>query len=257
MYCVDYSSPILVNCSFSSNAAVPEGGGLHCTQNSAPIVSNCVFSNNSAGSGAGMFCSYWSSPTLTDCEFIGNSGNAGAGMLCMAASSPSLTNCVFSGNRAAPNYGGALFCTDYAAPVLTSCTISENSAPGGAGIFSRSEVLLELRNTIVAYNGFWEVIKCDGYGAVALTCCDVYGNVGGDYVGCIVDQNGLRGNINADPQFCGVLGTKNYFIQSDSPCAPGRHPDGYDCGLIGALPANCGAVQAKNQTWGGIKTRYR
>ena len=59
------------------------------------------------------------------------------------------------------------------------------------------------------------------------------------------------------PQFCGIKFSGNYYLQSDSPCAPGNHPDGYDCGLIGALPVNCGKVDVEKKSWGTIKSLYK
>jgi hypothetical protein len=59
-----------------------------------------------------------------------------------------------------------------------------------------------------------------------------------------------------DPQFCGA-GADNFYLQSDSPCAPGNHPNGYDCGFIGAYPVNCGKVDVEKQSWGSIKSLYR
>jgi parallel beta-helix repeat protein len=61
-------------------------------------------------------------------------------------------------------------------------------------------------------------------------------------------------NFSLDPQFCGA-GAGNYFLQSDSPCAPGIGPYP-DEGLIGALPVNCGSVDTRPATWGFIKSLY-
>ncbi len=69
----------------------------------------------------------------------------------------------------------------------------------------------------------------------------------------IGDCNGP--NFSSDPQFCGIPGSGNLFLQSDSPCAPGS-PWGNACGLIGALPVGCGTVNAESRTWGAIKERY-
>jgi hypothetical protein len=61
-------------------------------------------------------------------------------------------------------------------------------------------------------------------------------------------------NFSADPMFCAA---GNYYLHSDSPCAPGNHPDGIDCGLIGPLPVGCGPVSTETRTWGSIKAMYR
>jgi len=76
------------------------------------------------------------------------------------------------------------------------------------------------------------------------------------YTGCS-DQTDLNGNFTSDPQYCGIDDSGNYYLQADSPCAPGNHPDGYDCGLIGAYQVNCGKVEAQNKTWGNLKTLYK
>ncbi len=61
-------------------------------------------------------------------------------------------------------------------------------------------------------------------------------------------------NFSLDPEFCGA-GAGNYFLQSDSPCAPGIGPYPEE-DLIGALPVRCGSVDAELRTWGSIKTLY-
>ncbi len=62
-------------------------------------------------------------------------------------------------------------------------------------------------------------------------------------------------SLSADPQFCGPS-AGNYYLQSDSPCAPGNSPVSEN-GLIGALPVGCATVKAETKTWGAIKDLYR
>lgn len=52
------------------------------------------------------------------------------------------------------------------------------------------------------------------------------------------DPTGAAGNISIDPIFCNAAGG-NYTLNSHSPCAPGHHPLGANCGVIGALPVGC------------------
>jgi hypothetical protein len=51
----------------------------------------------------------------------------------------------------------------------------------------------------------------------------------------------MGGNFALDPRFCSVdpLATGDFSLRSDSPCAPGNHPDGFDCGRIGAVNVQC------------------
>ena len=66
-------------------------------------------------------------------------------------------------------------------------------------------------------------------------------------------------NFTINPQFCGAPGSGNYFLQSDSPCAPGNTPPPLleDCGLVGALPVGCGMTPVRSATWGELRSLYR
>jgi len=76
-----------------------------------------------------------------------------------------------------------------------------------------------------------------------------------DYLdpGNAAGNNGV-GYFSQDPQFCGET-VGNYYLQSDSPCAPGN----FDAmvGLIGALPVGCGPVGTEPASWGRVKSLYR
>jgi hypothetical protein len=98
-------------------------------------------------------------------------------------------------------------------------------------------------------------VECSGWDQIQLSCCDIYGNPGGDWVSCVADQIGENGNICLDPQFCSDSpgGDENWSIQSDSPCAPEQS----GCGLIGAWDVGCGTTAAESRTWGGVKALFR
>jgi len=63
-----------------------------------------------------------------------------------------------------------------------------------------SDVTLE--NSILAFSTQGEAVHCWSNGSATLSCCDVYGNAGGNWVDCIAGQEGQDGNICADPLFC-------------------------------------------------------
>jgi hypothetical protein len=88
-------------------------------------------------------------------------------------------------------------------------------------------------------------------GLAVLTCCDLYGNPGGDWVGGVADQYGVRGNISADPLFCDP-GGDDFRLQEGSPCAPGE-----ECGLMGAWPVGCGGTPVEETSWGAVKALFR
>jgi hypothetical protein len=129
----------------------------------------------------------------------------GGGMYC-ANCSPRLTNCTLYGNLAGSAQGGGIYC--------------ENASP-------------MLENTIIAFSAAGEAVGCDEHSSPVLTCCDVYGNAGGDWIGCIADQESINGNFLADPLFCDA-GGGDFHLDPASPCA-----DDPECGLVGASGVGC------------------
>jgi hypothetical protein len=88
------------------------------------------------------------------------------------------------------------------------------------------------------------VVTCIGGHSTFLTCCDVYGNAGGDWVGCLAGQSGNYGNLSADPLFCDAT-NNNFGLGANSPCAPDQSPA--QCGLIGARPVVCGPIGVSSE----------
>jgi hypothetical protein len=124
---------------------------------------------------------------------------------------------------------------------------------------------LTASNTIFAFSTIGEAFFCDELASASLSCCDVYGNADGDWVGCIEDQYGIDGNIAEDPLFCNPIGGE-YQLEEGSACAPFSPPN-EECDLIGAWPVGCiptsGIAEDDPQprrapaSWGGIKAGYR
>lgn len=108
-----------------------------------------------------------------------------------------------------------------------------------------------LHHNIISYNA----VGFNGFCPAQFQCNNIFGNDSNS----VPPPTGTDGNISVDPQFCGsdpkVSG--NYFLQSDSPCAPGNHPDGYLCDLIGAYPVGCQGVSVKKSSWGDVKSIYK
>ena len=278
VYCTDESDPVFTDCEFTGNTA--QSGGAACLhQRSAPTFTDCSFSGNSANSGGGINCSL-AFPTLTNCSFSGNtaeynggamscnnsgpvlvgcklsdnSANKGGAVMCLHCD-PTLTTCTFSGNTASEG-GGAVYCWSSSA-WLTNCTISGNHVTGGlgAGIFCYDESWPKLWNCVVAFNSGGAAMACDDISEATLTCCDVYGNTGGDWVGCISGQYGVDGNICEDPLFCaGDNPFEPFTLHANSPCTAENNPE---CGLVGAWDIGCGSTAADAMSWGSIKAMYR
>jgi predicted outer membrane repeat protein len=180
------------------------------------------------------------------CTLARNSAMRGGALYLV--NSPVISQCVFVANSA--DRGGAIYALH--SGQVTGCTIAFNVAPLGGGLWLLPSVLVE--QTIIAFNGPGEAIGCESSQIPELSCSNVYGNAGGDWVGCISSQAGTKGNLAADPLFCEQL-EGNLHLCENSPCAPGQTGA---CGLIGALDVDCpacGTTAVESTTWGSIKAR--
>jgi hypothetical protein len=187
-----------------------------------------------------MNCIYEGRPRIVDCVFTANQAYYGAGLNVWNNSSPAVVNCTFARNRAHSSGGGASCWTD-CSPTFTGCTFFANSASSrGSGLYCRLSSAPALYGCILAYGvGVSAVDSLWNSGFTpTLICCDVFGNEGGDWTDIIADQLGLDGNFAADPLFCDTLGL-DLRLEACSPCLPGNHPDGADCGTIGAWSEGC------------------
>ncbi len=280
VYC-ENSSPSIVSCFFSENDAEYGCGGAVNWEGGSAVITDCTFSGNVAGCGGAVL--YWGpSVTITDCLFSGNESLAGyGGAIVCGEGSVTIANCVFTSNTAYYDGGGLSFsgctpavsnCVFYGnvarsgggvhfwgcSGTITNCTFFGNSSGTGSGVHCAEFSAAELENTIIAFGRSGKSVGCDEGSNATLTCCDVYGNAEGDWVGCIADQYGINGNFSACPSFCN--GDDGGFqLCDESPCLPGNHPDGYDCGLIGAWGegCSCGPTPAVPTTWGAIKSMYK
>jgi hypothetical protein len=244
------SSPTLIDCVFQNNQA-DMGGGMYCWD-SSPTILNCDFLGNSALDGSGFYCHGISAPALTDCLFSGNSGESvGGGAYCTSLAEAAFTNCTFVGNSAGL-YGGGVACWG-ANPTLTNCTLFGNSASvdGGAIYILTASPVLE--KSIISFNLSGGSVFCLAGGNPILTCCDVFGNVGGDWVSCIADQFGQNGNIAEDPLFCDPE-SDDFRLSEDSPCAPFTPPN-QECDLVGAWPVGCAPMAVPAAGVGGVSAR--
>ncbi len=266
---LDGSSPTLDTVVFSNNMSSNWGGGAYIYNHSNPVLTNCTSIGNFADNyGAGAMVQASSSPSFTDCAFVGNSSNYhGGGLYVNNYSDGSLTSCTFYGNAAAAcgagigfgghsggtlhqclfhdntastsidGGGGGLFCHGYCTPTITSCTFSGNSGVSGGGAFIRHYSTPVFENTIIAFSSQGCAISCASDSDVTLSCSDVYGNAGGDYVDVLDGLNGVDGNFSEDPLFCDAAGD-DFTLRDNSPCAGENNPA---CGQVGAFGVGCSA----------------
>jgi len=257
MFCVG-ASPTVRNCLFCGNSA-SDGGALICICQADARVRSCTFRDNRAEAHGGAVDCCYSAPLFEDCLFFGNvSEHSGGAFTCYSGSAPVLTRCVLRENSAGLS-GGAAHSSACATLTFINCTLCRNSAGWiGGGVCSDFDGVVWLENSIVAYSLEGGAVCCwDGW--TGLACCNLYGNVGGDWAGCISYFYERDGNFSECPGFCDPEAC-DFRLQECSPCAPGNHPYGYDCGLIGAhgVACPCGQPSAVAPvTWSGLKSLYR
>jgi hypothetical protein len=211
----------------------------------------------------GGFLGYNVDASLVESEFIGNDAWSAGGI---GAVGPQITivRCNVSENRAltSGDAGGIgcvspmlairecivtrNSCYDYgmaegiliqsSTGVIDACTVARNFSSHSSGAIWIVESEIEVRNTIIASNSGRAFTDC-WYSQVSVGCSDLFGNTESD------DPCGddLGGNFSGDPLFCDPA-NGDYTLDWASPCLPGNHPDGVDCGLIGARDAGCGTL---------------
>jgi predicted outer membrane repeat protein len=236
MHIVVSAAPTIIDCRFIDNTADCIGGVF--IQVGSPTFIDCLFEGNETSPydmAGGMFIGGHSSPLLNGCTFRNNTSGDGGGVFCRFSANPTLKDCLFIANTA--NNGGGLFCEDSSSTTVQSCTFVANAASvSGGGVFCQDEATVAIEKTIIAFSTDGSAVHCEGDASALLGCCDLYGNAGGDWVGCIADQFGDDGNISDDPVFCDLV-DYDLSLHSDSPCAWANNPE---CGYIGALPVGCG-----------------
>ena len=236
------------------------GGALTCLDSNLEL-SHAVFEDNWADGpddGGGAVAIRNGTSVMADLVMRRNSNDRReGGAFYISGGSHSLSSALLAENgikgHVDTRYGGAIYVRD-AALQLTEVTIVDSASElDGSGIY-RENSTLTLDRVIVANGvGGQGLFVADDTSLVELQCCDLFGNEGGDYGGFISDQTGLDGNMSLDPQFCGIPGSGNYLLQSDSPCSPTSSP----CGLlIGSEPVGCGTTAIARSTWSGLKSLY-
>jgi predicted outer membrane repeat protein len=241
-------------CEFIGNVATDEGGGIHAELVGAVELYGCLFDRNTSGVGGALRIEK-AALTLGCCRLEHNAATlAGGAVSCWANTEAMIEGCTFSANHAG-YLGGAIYATGDATLQVMGSTLAENGAPMGGGLAFGGSAGATVSNTIVAFSDEGEAVHCAEAGSPTLTCCDLFGNAGGDWVGRVAPQYGGDGNICEDPGFClDDHPEEPYALRGDSVCAPQNN---LACGLIGAWGVGCPGTPVVPSTWGAIKARFR
>ncbi len=249
------SSPTIENCRFEWNSS-SAGGAIMIEEGDAPNIIGCVFDNNmtSAFGFGGAVC-VWKPPanvTIDGCTFHNNNGYYGGAIYLEDAPMVVVENSILYDNTG--EWGGAAmsqFIGASGTPEFRFCTFSENIAALG-GHFHIQDDVRSWFNILAFANGGGSVYW-DGFGIFDIACTDIFGNVEGDWIGPLAGMEASDGNMHSNPEFCGSLGTWDYRLQEDSPCALGNNGCGQN---IGAFGAECGPSATAETTWSEVKLLY-
>ncbi len=271
--------PMIMSCMFENNTAVYDGGAVMAFDYASPVLASCWFNGNTAGTFGGAIAVVSGTPTIIGCEFQGNSAYMG-GALRATAATLAVSYCNFYGNWSTGADGGAM---DFqsCSVMLMQCTSSGNRSPynggsihaGGTGLYIVSSTFaadssggggmiacrdggsLTVQKTVMAFGRNSSAVYCFPTAATpAFSCCDVFGNSPGDWVGCLAGQNGTNNNSSQDPLICDIK-TKVFSVEDCSPCLPAHNSCGQQIGAWGES-CTCGHATVPS-TWGAIKAMYK
>ncbi|MFN2624095.1 MAG: choice-of-anchor Q domain-containing protein [Chthoniobacterales bacterium] len=146
-----------------ANGHFTSNGGAILNNNGDLSLTDCEFFNNvvvGTGSSGGAIANETTHRlSLRNCTFSGNQASGSGGAVYDSAGSLAATNSTFTGNTATVIGGGIGIQTGSKADLfdIVNCTLSGNTnsvrtVGGGAGIFTASDNIVSIGNTIVAGN---------------------------------------------------------------------------------------------------------
>lgn len=243
-------------------------GAMHGAVHQVTNVRKCTFANNYGEvAGASSGCR-----SFEDCLFVNNSGtaivvgppgtdvahcrfvdNARGAIWCDGSDGTYALNvgyCVFDGN-AVSWAGGAISANIQGALRVWNSTFVDNAALRGSSIsfcVLEQGCSFEMTECIVAGGSGGcavDIFAFDGQPELTctMTCNDIFGNEGGDWVGYIEGELGQHSNVCLNPLFCGS-GEYRYHVQGGSPCAPSGNESGCLMGACGVGCSNTVSVPA-------------
>ena len=229
------------------------GGAVVVADWAGPEITGCIFRDNHANEYGGAVFGAVGLPVIADCWFESNSSARGGAIGGLDDCVFQVSGCTFYANQA--DEGGAVYSYYDKGSSFTGCTFVANGAALGCGLSLQGAQSIALDRCLVAHGEGGAAIHVAAVGGVLLSCCDLFGNAGGDWVGTIGDQLLLAGNLCADPLLCDPP-AGNLYLHADSPCAPWTPPNP-QCDLIGAWPVGCGPIGVERTSWGGLKNLFR
>jgi len=229
----DGTTATISGCQFGTSVANARGesGAIRALYSSL-TVTGCSITN---GTGNGIE-SYGNDLTVTRCDLVDNRSQTNGGAIAIYWSEENtvrIDSCFFFGNTAAT--GGGLYLAQVGTLSISHSTFVNNKTGIDPNIEGNYVGPITMANCIIANSTTGPGIDdADGIIGMTISCTDIHGNAGGDWVGVLSQQLGVRGNIAAAPLFCDAV-SGDFTIAATSPCAAANTA----CGGMGVYPVGC------------------
>lgn len=240
---------LLENCVFLDNKAFV--GSSFYSDGARSVLRSCTFMNNYADhgqvahSGPGVIGSDPFRLEIVDCEFRRNSGEYESAIYTTGHVEVLIESSVIVDNFCHWDGGSAIAFSTFSDLELMPSSLrivdttfarnldeeGTNSSVVSLDLSDASGHSASIEHSIIASNR-GTAIEHVGSKTALITCSDIWGNAGGDWVGGIEGQFGVDGNISTRPLFCD-LSDGDYRLAANSPCAPAA-----GCGM-GAFGVGC------------------
>jgi parallel beta-helix repeat protein len=218
-----------------------DGGAIHCEGSPVVVRNSALVANDGRSAGGAVYLEGDVDGTIIEGNRIRmNRADEGGGIYLDATGRIVIRNNIIASNDAAPwtGRGGGMLIKGAADLVVEGNSFISNDAAYGGGIWAGSFASLVLKRNLFYHN--------DRHGVYAeahpdtVSCNIFWENVDGDWQGT-PEPLGTDGNAQANPRICPKT-LPDPYVHETSPCLPGQHPQGADCGLIGALGMGCSGV---------------
>ncbi len=263
MLFIDGAAATINNCVFENNATgmtdFNGGGAIYVDRGGLPVFNDCVFRNNESFAGGALGTNHGGRVTFNDCRFIGNRAVRGGAIWGKTADK---FGCLFYANEAT-DVGGAVWGIAVGIDYYENCTLDSNRAPAGGAIYVTANYggSVELVDCIISNSLEGAAMDIHPAVPVTLSCSNLYGNAGGDWIAPFAAQVDERGNFSANPCYCDVL-SEDFHLSADSYARAGGHPWGCNQ-LVGAYGVGCGEsgcsgpVTVEGMSFGSVKSLFR
>ncbi len=219
-----------------------QGNALSCIflKEAATIEGFTITGNDGRGDCSSTIYSLFSNLVLSNCVITENTSETRSAGVEIKGGEALIRNCLFLDNKGGES--GAIMANNNAVVTVEHCTVVGNSCYtwGTCGNILFESASGKIANSIIAFNTSGHGINTNYYASLEISDTNVYSNWSGNWGLWIIDQVGVRGNLECDPLFCDHTNGE-LALCGDSPCLPQNNSSAE---LYGAIDESCGECGA-------------